>query len=97
MSIRFTASQASFLITTRPLPPKTPSAPRYLPVVMSRQLDEVSTLSASRVRTKLIEGSIWWPRETSEAADRDQLASRRGCASGAAITPSEGSSVVSAI
>ena len=37
-------------------------------VVMSRQVDEISTLTASRDPTALIEGRIWWPREIREAA-----------------------------
>ena len=36
-------------------------------VVMSRHLDELSTLIKSREDTDLIEGRIWWPRETREA------------------------------
>ena len=37
-------------------------------VVMSRHLDEISTLTATRDPTELIEGRIWWPREMREAA-----------------------------
>ena len=37
-------------------------------VVMSRHVDEISTLTASRDPTALIEGRIWWPREIREAA-----------------------------
>lgn len=44
-------------------------------VVMSRHVDEISTLIAPRDGTKLIEGMIWWPREVREAP-----ASSRGSA-----------------
>ena len=37
-------------------------------VVMSRHLDELSTLTQSREDTYLIEGRIWWPPETRESA-----------------------------
>ena len=37
-------------------------------VVMSRHLDEISTLTESRDDTYLIEGRIWWPQEIREAA-----------------------------
>lgn len=37
-------------------------------VVMSRHLDEILTLTAAEDRTELIEGRIWWPEETREAA-----------------------------
>ena len=33
-------------------------------VVMSRHLDEISALTASREDTYLIEGKIWWPQQT---------------------------------
>ena len=36
-------------------------------VVMSRHIDEISTLTKSHDPTKLIEGRIWWPREMREA------------------------------
>ena len=35
---------------------------------MGRHLDEISTLSASRDPTDLIEGRIWWPRKIRAAA-----------------------------
>ena len=37
-------------------------------VVMSRHLDEISTLTATRDPTELIEGRIWWPQEIREPA-----------------------------
>ena len=37
-------------------------------VVMSRHLDELSTLTTTENATERIEGSIWWPREIREAA-----------------------------
>ncbi|MDE2662191.1 MAG: HIT domain-containing protein [Gemmatimonadota bacterium] len=44
-------------------------------VVMGRHVDDISALTAARDETKLMEGMIWWPRETREAT-----ASSRGAA-----------------
>ncbi|WP_419937827.1 HIT domain-containing protein [Candidatus Palauibacter sp.] len=50
-------------------------------MVMSRHLDEISTLAAARDSTELIEGRIWWPREIREAApnDRRGVVRKAGC------------------
>ena len=50
-------------------------------VMMARHLNEISALSASRDSTDLIEGRIWWPRETRAVAvgSPPRAKSRPGC------------------
>ncbi len=45
-------------------------------VVMSRHLDEISTLTESRDDTYVFEGRIWWPREIREAAASPHISPR---------------------
>ena len=50
-------------------------------VVMSRHLDEISALTASREDNYLIEGKIWWPQENRKGTSntQDDIGKGAGC------------------